>query len=89
LRWSPRDKTTFAARQDNVYWLAITSIVVRASPGVIRFLMELARKLPDRVIALHGNHEMMALAAADGATPPPRLFGRTSCDNLSHIIKLL
>ena len=37
--------------------------------GVVRFLMDLERKSPERVIPLMGNHEMMALAVIDGAMP--------------------
>ncbi len=37
------------------------------SEGVIRYLIELARELPDRVVTLMGNHEAMLLGIIDGA----------------------
>jgi serine/threonine protein phosphatase 1 len=37
--------------------------------GVVRCLIDLERKSPERVIPLMGNHEMMVLAVIDGVTP--------------------
>jgi diadenosine tetraphosphatase ApaH/serine/threonine PP2A family protein phosphatase len=37
------------------------------SSGVIRFLIELQQRMPERVIALGGNHETTALSIIDGA----------------------
>ena len=39
------------------------------SSGVVRFLIELQGRMPERVIPLMGNHEMMALAVVDRAMP--------------------
>jgi serine/threonine protein phosphatase 1 len=43
------------------------------SSGVVGFLIDLQARLPERVIALKGNHEAMALAVFDG-TGPLRLW---------------
>ncbi len=39
------------------------------SSGVVRSLIDLQSRLPDRVIALKGNHEAIALGVIDGTTP--------------------
>jgi serine/threonine protein phosphatase 1 len=39
------------------------------SAGVVRAIMKLQAELPDRVIALKGNHEAMALDAVEGKVP--------------------
>jgi serine/threonine protein phosphatase 1 len=39
------------------------------SAGVVRAIMKLQAELPDRVIALKGNHEAMALDVVDGKVP--------------------
>lgn len=39
------------------------------SAGVVRYVIDLQSRLPDRVIALKGNHEVMALDVVDGTTP--------------------
>jgi serine/threonine protein phosphatase 1 len=39
------------------------------SSGVIRFLIDLQAKMPERVIAMMGNHEATVLAIIDGITP--------------------
>lgn len=39
------------------------------SAEVVRYLIELQSRLPDRVVALKGNHEAMAIEVIDGATP--------------------
>ena len=39
------------------------------SSGVIAYLMEMERRFGDRVVALKGNHEAMAIDAVDGETP--------------------
>jgi serine/threonine protein phosphatase 1 len=39
------------------------------SAGVIRYLIDLQSRLPNRVIALKGNHEAMALSVIDGTMP--------------------
>ncbi len=39
------------------------------SSGVIRYLIDLQSRLPERVIALKGNHEAIALGVIDGTTP--------------------
>lgn len=41
------------------------------SASVIRTVIELQSELGERVIALKGNHEAMALGVIDGATAPP------------------
>jgi serine/threonine protein phosphatase 1 len=41
------------------------------SAGVIRYVIDLQSRLQDRVIALKGNHEAMALDVIDGAAPAP------------------
>jgi serine/threonine protein phosphatase 1 len=38
------------------------------SSGVIRFLIELQQRMPERVITLAGNHETTVLSVIDGAT---------------------
>jgi serine/threonine protein phosphatase 1 len=37
--------------------------------GVVRFLIDLQTRLPDRVVTLRGNHEAILLAIADGTLP--------------------
>jgi serine/threonine protein phosphatase 1 len=39
------------------------------SAGVIRYLIDLQSRLPDRVVVLKGNHEAMALGVIDGTAP--------------------
>jgi len=39
------------------------------SAGVVRFLRDLQARMPERVVALMGNHEAMLLAVIDGAMP--------------------
>jgi len=39
------------------------------SAGVVRFVIDLQTRLRDRVVALMGNHEAMALAVIDGVSP--------------------
>jgi serine/threonine protein phosphatase 1 len=39
------------------------------SAGVIRYVIDLQSRPPERVIALKGNHEGMALGVIDGTTP--------------------
>jgi serine/threonine protein phosphatase 1 len=39
------------------------------SSGVIRFLIDLQAKMPERVVTLMGNHEATVLAIIDGITP--------------------
>jgi serine/threonine protein phosphatase 1 len=39
------------------------------SSGVVRFLIGLQQRMPQRVIVLAGNHETTVLAIIDGATP--------------------
>ncbi len=46
------------------------------SAGVVRLLIELQLSLPDRVIALKGNHEAMALDVIDGTLPAEHWLGQ-------------
>jgi serine/threonine protein phosphatase 1 len=39
------------------------------SAGIIRYVIDLQSRLPERVIALKGNHEAMALGVIDGTIP--------------------
>ena len=39
------------------------------SAGVVRFVIDLQSRLGDRVVALTGNHEIMAVGAFDGRVP--------------------
>jgi serine/threonine protein phosphatase 1 len=39
------------------------------SAGVVRYLMDLQSRLGQRMVALKGNHEAMALEVCDGVTP--------------------
>ena len=39
------------------------------SAGVVRYLVEMQSQQRDRVVALKGNHEAMAIEVIDGATP--------------------
>ncbi len=39
------------------------------SAGVVRYLIDLQSRLRERVVALKGNHEAMALEVIDGTTP--------------------
>ncbi|MDR3422194.1 MAG: metallophosphoesterase family protein [Xanthobacteraceae bacterium] len=39
------------------------------SAGVVRAVMDLQSEMPDRVVALKGNHEAMALDVIDGTAP--------------------
>ncbi len=46
------------------------------SSGVIRYVIDLQSRLRDRVIALKGNHEEIALGVVDGTTPADYWFAQ-------------
>ena len=52
------------------------------SEGVIRYLIELAREMPDNVVTLMGNHEAMLLAIIDGAIDPSDWLGQGGKETL-------
>jgi serine/threonine protein phosphatase 1 len=52
------------------------------SSGVIAYLLEMQSRFGERVIALKGNHEAMALSAADGAVPLRLWFAQGGAETL-------
>jgi diadenosine tetraphosphatase ApaH/serine/threonine PP2A family protein phosphatase len=52
------------------------------SSGVIRYLIELGRQIPDDVVTLMGNHEAMLLAIIDGAIDPEDWLGQGGKETL-------
>jgi len=53
------------------------------SSGVIRYLIELAREMPDSVVTLMGNHEAMLLGIIDGAIDPEDWLGQGGEETLA------
>jgi len=52
------------------------------SSGVIRFLIELEEKMPDRVVALKGNHEALLLSVIGGSTLAENWFWQGGMETL-------
>src|SRR6202034_438920 len=52
------------------------------SAGVIRYLIDLQSSLPNRVVTLMGNHEALALAVIDGATPERHVLSQGGAETL-------
>jgi serine/threonine protein phosphatase 1 len=52
------------------------------SAGVMRYLIALQAELPDRVIALKGNHESMALDVIDGSIPADHWLSQGGTETL-------
>jgi serine/threonine protein phosphatase 1 len=52
------------------------------SAGVISYVIDLQARLPERVIALKGNHEAIALDVVDGATPADHWLGQGGIETL-------
>ena len=55
------------------------------SAGVIGYLLDLQSRMPERVIALKGNHEAMALEVIDGTIPAHYWLAQGGAETLPQL----